>query len=45
VEAATGLRPPLPKRMSDLYERAERVTEVANDLAALEALIREKRSR
>jgi threonine synthase len=37
--------PLLPKRMADLYERPERVTEVANDLAALEALIREKRSR
>lgn len=45
VEAATGLRPPLPKRMADLYERTERVTEVANDLTALETLIRERRAR
>jgi threonine synthase len=43
VEQAVGFGPPLPKRMADLYERPERVTEVANDLAALEALIRERR--
>jgi len=42
VEAATGLRPPLPSRMADLYERAERVTRVDNDLAALQAIIRER---
>jgi threonine synthase len=35
VEAATGIHPPLPARMSDLYERAERVTRVPDDLAAL----------
>ncbi len=45
VEAATGIRPPLPNRMTDLYERPERVTPVANDLDALETLIRERRSR
>ena len=45
VEAATGIRPPLPNRMADLYERPERVTEVANDLAALETLIDERRTR
>jgi threonine synthase len=44
VEAATGLRPPLPNRMADLYERPERLTVVANDLAALEKLIRERRA-
>ena len=42
VEAATGIRPPLPPRMSDLYERPERLTQVPNDLAALQAHIREK---
>ncbi len=42
VEAATGFRPPLPKRMADLYERPERVTRVANDLGALKALIKER---
>ncbi|SIO37974.1 L-threonine synthase [Rhodovulum sp. ES.010] len=43
VEAATGARPPLPKRMADLYERNERVTVVDNDLGAIEALIEERR--
>ena len=45
VEAATGIRPPLPKRMADLYDRSERVTRVENDLAAIQALIREKRTK
>jgi threonine synthase len=45
VERATGLRPALPNRMAGLYDRAERVTEVQNDLAALQALIRERRIR
>ena len=44
VEAATGIRPPLPNRMADLYERPERLTEVPNDLGQLEALIRERRA-
>ena len=35
VEDASGVRPPLPPRMADLYERSERVTRVPNDLAAL----------
>ncbi|MBW0156846.1 threonine synthase [Sedimentimonas flavescens] len=43
VEAATGIRPGLPPRMADLFERPERVTRVPNDLAALEALIQERR--
>ncbi len=42
VEAATGIRPPLPARMADLFDRPERVTRVANDLAALKAIIRER---
>ncbi len=41
VEAATGIRPPLPPRMADLMERPERVTRVENDLSAIEALIEE----
>jgi threonine synthase len=45
VEAATGLRPALPPRMGDLFERPERVTRVPNDLAAIEALIRERTGR
>ena len=43
VEDATGIKPPLPNRMSDLYERSERVTRVANDLSAIEAVINERR--
>ena len=45
VERATGLRPPLPPRLADLYERAERVSPVANDLGALETLIRQRLAR
>ncbi len=45
VETATGVRPPLPNRMRDLYDRPERVTEVPNDLVAIETLIRERRAR
>ncbi len=40
VETASGEHPPLPSRMSDLYERPERVTRIANDLGALEDHIR-----
>ena len=43
VHAATGIRPPLPPRMADLYDRPERVVRVANDLTALQTLIRERR--
>ncbi|MGL4281925.1 MAG: threonine synthase, partial [Albidovulum sp.] len=43
VEKATGQRPPLPERMADLFTRPERVTSVPNDLAALEAVVRERR--
>ena len=30
-----GIRPGLPPRMADLFDRPERVTRVPNDLAAL----------
>jgi threonine synthase len=43
VEAATGIRPPLPARMADLYARPERVTRVPNDVEAIKSLIRERR--
>jgi threonine synthase len=43
VAAASGIRPPLPPRMADLYDRPERVTRVANDLSALKSLIEERR--
>jgi len=42
VEEASGIHPPLPERMSDLYERSERVSRVANDLAAIETFIKER---
>lgn len=42
VAAATGVRPPLPSRMGDLYERSERVTRVGNDLGELRSIIRER---
>jgi threonine synthase len=42
VEAATGIRPALPSRMADLFERPERVTRVANDLAGIERLIEDR---
>ena len=42
VETATGLRPPLPARMADLYDRPERFTRVTGDLAAIQSLVRER---
>ena len=45
VERASGIRPALPPRMADLFDRAERVTRVPNDLAALETLVLERTGR
>jgi len=42
VKAASGVSAPLPPRMADLYDRPERVTRVVNDLAALQAVIKER---
>ena len=42
VQAAIGLRPALPERMADLFERPERVTRTPNDLTAIQSLIRER---
>lgn len=42
VEGAMGVRPALPARMADLFDRPERVTRVANDLAAIQAIVRER---
>ena len=42
VEEACGIHPPLPARMSDLFEREERFTEVDNDLGALTKLISDR---
>ena len=43
VKEACGVDAPLPPHMADLFDREERLTQVPNDLAALEALIRERR--
>ncbi len=40
VEKATGIRPPLPARMADLFEREERLTRVPNDMDALKSHIK-----
>ncbi|WP_101067421.1 threonine synthase [Roseovarius salinarum] len=42
VEAASGRHPALPARLSDLYERPERATQVPNELAAIETLIKQR---
>ncbi len=39
VERATGLRPPLPIRVGDLFDREERYETLPNDLAAVQAFI------
>jgi threonine synthase len=40
MERATGVRPPLPPRMADLFDREERFTVMPNDLAAVQAQVR-----
>jgi threonine synthase len=42
VAMATGIRPALPPRMGDLFDRPERMTRVGNDLAEIETLIRQE---
>jgi len=42
VEAASGQHPDLPTRMADLYDRSERVSRIANDLGAIEDLIKDR---
>ncbi|WP_224825220.1 threonine synthase [Cognatishimia sp. MH4019] len=42
VEAAMGARPPLPSRMADLYDRSERMTEVAGGLPEIQSIIRDR---
>jgi threonine synthase len=42
VEAATGVRPPLPAHLADLYARPERCTVLANDQAAVERFVRSR---
>ena len=42
VKAASGIAAPLPARMADLYDRPERITRVANDLSAIQSIIKER---
>jgi threonine synthase len=42
VKAATGIHPDLPPAMQDLFTREERLTALPNDLATVEAFIRER---
>jgi threonine synthase len=39
IEAATGVRPPLPLRLADLFERREHMTALPANLAAIESHI------
>jgi threonine synthase len=39
VEKATGVRPPLPAHLADLFDRPERTSALPNDLAAVEAFV------
>jgi threonine synthase len=39
VEAATGIRPPLPQHLADLFERPERYDEMPNSLDALKQVL------
>ena len=41
IERAVGFRPPLPDHLADLFEREERYELAPNDLAAVEARVRE----
>ncbi len=43
VEAAAGVRPPLPSHLADLFERRERISVVDNDLGQLQSLIEDRR--
>jgi threonine synthase len=44
VEKAVGVRPPLPARLGDLMDRAERVDGLRNDVEALKELIDDRRA-
>ncbi len=43
VEKATGVRPPLPPHLADLFDRPERFVVVPNDLAAIEHYVEHTR--
>ena len=44
VEKATGVRPPLPARLGDLMDRAERVDGMRNDIDELKSMIDQRRA-
>ncbi len=44
VEQATGSRPPLPAHLADLYERDEHYTVLPDDLATVQAFVRDART-
>jgi threonine synthase len=44
VERATGVRPALPARLADLFQRKERYAVLPNDLGAVRAHVRQHRS-
>lgn len=39
VERATGVRPPLPAHLADLFDRSERITRLPADLGAIERFV------
>ena len=39
VERATGVRPPLPAHLADLFDLPEHVTDLPNDLAAVQQFV------
>jgi threonine synthase len=40
VERATGVRPPLPPHLADLFDRPERTETLPNDLVTVQKLVR-----
>ncbi len=44
VEAATGIRPPLPDHLADLFERKEHMTVLKNDLKTVQDYIKASKS-
>jgi threonine synthase len=42
VERATGIRPPLPAQLADLMGRPEFVTELPNDLGAVQKFVEDR---
>ena len=42
IEQATGVRPPLPGRLVDLFDRPEQLARLPNDLEAVKAFVAER---